>query len=158
MPDSVKKMAQTPIIFGLANPLPEISYEVVMATRQDVIFATGRGDYPNQVNNLLAFPYIFRGALDVRASTINGAMQQAAVKAIAALAQEEVPVLMRKYYGGTINFGKEYLLPKPMDPRLLTTVSIAVAQAAITSGVAKKPITNWDAHKLALLQRVGYQG
>lgn len=159
MPESVAKMAKYPIVFGLANPLPEISYQAVMDVRgDDVIFATGRVDYPNQVNNLIAFPYIFRGALDVRASTINGAMQLAAVQAIQTLAQEEVPILVRKYYSGTMGFGKEYLLPKPMDPRLLATVSIAVAQAAIASGVAKKSITNWEAYRLELLQRVGHQG
>ena len=157
MVDSVKKMAENPIIFGLANPLPEISYEIVMSARQDVIFATGRGDYPNQVNNLLAFPYIFRGSLDVRASSINGAMKQAAVQAIATLAQEEVSVLMRKYYGSTMHFGKEYLLPKPMDPRLLTSVSIAVAQAAMDSGVAKRAILDWGKYRIELFQRSGYQ-
>ncbi|MEF2228973.1 MAG: malic enzyme-like NAD(P)-binding protein [Candidatus Cardinium sp.] len=157
MSQSIERMTKDPIIFGLANPLPEISYRDVMATRPDVIFATGRSDYPNQVNNLLAFPYVFRGALDVRASAINGAMQQAAVQAIQQLAQEEVPVCVRKYYGGTIHFGKEYLLPKPMDARLLPTVSIAVAQAAMDSGVAKKPIHDWDAYKMELLERVGHQ-
>lgn len=157
MPESMEKMAKDPIVFGLANPLPEISYQDAMATRADVVFATGRGDYPNQVNNVLAFPYIFRGALDVHASTITTAMQQAAVKAIQTLAQEEVPILVRKYYGSPMNFGKTYLLPKPMDPRLLATVSIAVAKAAIASGVAKNPITNWDAYKQELVARVGNQ-
>ena len=155
MSESVTKMANDPIIFGLANPLPEISYQAVMAARSDVIFATGRGDYPNQVNNLLVFPYIFRGALDVHASTITGEMQQAAVHAIQKLAHEEVPVLVRKYYGSTMHFGKEYLLPKPIDPRLLTQVSLAVAQAAIASCVAKKLITDWDAYQLQLLKRIG---
>lgn len=154
--ESVKKMAPAPIIFGLANPFPEIGYETVMSARQDVIFATGRGDYPNQVNNLLAFPYLFRGALDVRAASINGAMKQAAVHAIAQLAQEEVPVLMRKYYGGPIQFGKAYILPKALDPRLLPAVSVAVAQAAMHSGVARLSITDWDTHKNSLLQRVGH--
>lgn len=157
MSQSIERMAKDPIIFGLANPVPEISYRDAMATRPDVIFATGRGDYPNQVNNLLAFPYIFRGALDVRASAINGAMQQAAVKAIQQLAQEEVPVYVRKYYGETMHFGKEYLLPKPMDTRLLSTVSIAVAQAAMDSGVARHPIHDWDAYRIELLERVGHQ-
>lgn len=156
MPESVSKMANNPIIFGLANPFPEIAYQTVMDVRKDVIFATGRGDYPNQANNLIAFPYIFRGALDVHASTINGAMQQAAVQAIQALAQEDIPVLVRKYYGETMSFGKEYILPKPMDPRLLSTVSTAVAQAAIASGVAKKSISDWDAYRQELVRRVGH--
>lgn len=155
MGQSVERMAKDPIIFGLANPVPEISYRDVMAARPDVIFATGRGDYPNQVNNLLAFPYIFRGALDVRAAAINGAMQRAAVQAIQQLAQEEVPVDVRKYYGGTMHFGKEYLLPKPMDRRLLATVSVAVAQAAIDSGVARNVIHDWDGYSMQLLERIG---
>lgn len=157
MSQSIERMAKDPIIFGLANPVPEISYRDAMATRPDVIFATGRSDYPNQVNNLIAFPYVFRGALDVSASAINGAMQQAAVQAIQKLAQEEVPVCIRKYYGGTIHFGKEYLLPKPMDTRLLFTVSIAVAQAAMDSGVAKSPINDWDAYKIELSKRIAHQ-
>lgn len=151
---SIIAMAKDPIIFGLANPLPEISYRDAMAARPDVIFATGRTDYPNQVNNLIAFPYIFRGALDVRASAINGAMQRAAVKAIQKLAQEEVPASVSNYYGGAMHFGKEYLLPKPMDSRLLPTVSVAVAQAAMQSGVAKNPINDWDAYSMELLERV----
>ncbi|WP_243017934.1 MULTISPECIES: malic enzyme-like NAD(P)-binding protein [Candidatus Cardinium] len=157
MSQSIERMAKDPIIFGLANPLPEISYQDAVATRPDVIFATGRSDYPNQVNNLIAFPYIFRGALDVSASVINGAMQQAAVQAIQKLAQEEVPVCVRKYYGGTMHFGKEYLLPKPMDARLLTTVSIAVAQAAIDSGVARKAIHDWETYSRGLLERIEKQ-
>jgi len=155
MADSVKKMAVNPIVFGLSNPLPEISYEMVMSARKEVIFATGRADYPNQINNLLAFPYIFRGAIDVNATAINGAMKLAAVEAIAALAQEEVPLLIRKYYGNTMHFGKEYLLPKGMDDRLLTTVSMAVAKAAMASGVATNGITDWDIYEELLLQRVG---
>lgn len=151
---SIIAMAKDPIIFGLANPLPEISYRDAMAARPDVIFATGRTDYPNQVNNLIAFPYIFRGALDVRASAINGAMQRAAVQAIQKLAQEEVPASVSNYYGGAMHFGKEYLLPKPMDSRLLPTVSVAVAQAAMQSGVARNPINDWDAYSMELLERV----
>lgn len=151
---SILAMAKDPIIFGLANPLPEISYRDAMAARPDVIFATGRTDYPNQVNNLIAFPYIFRGALDVRASAINGAMQRAAVQAIQKLAQEEVPASVSNYYGGAMHFGKEYLLPKPMDSRLLPTVSVAIAQAAMQSGVARNPINDWDAYSMELLERV----
>lgn len=158
MADSVAKMAPNPIIFALANPLPEITYETVMATRQDVIFATGRGDYPNQVNNLLAFPYIFRGTLDVGAYIINESMKQAAVYAIAGLAKEEVPVWIRKCYGDTLHFGKTYLLPKPMDNRLLMKVSFAVARAAMESGAAKHPILDWDQYASLLRQRVGLDG
>ncbi|MDD9140019.1 MAG: malate dehydrogenase [Candidatus Cardinium sp.] len=156
MAESVKKMAKNPIIFGLSNPLPEIAYEAVMAARADVVFATGRGDYPNQINNALAFPYLFRGALDVQATAINDAMKRAAVEAIQTLAHEEIPVIMRKYYGTNIHFGKTYLLPKVMDFRLLTHVSTAVAQVAITSGVAQKAITAWENYKLELLARVNY--
>lgn len=152
--ESVKKMAPHPIVFGLANPFPEISYKEVMAANKDVIFATGRGDYPNQVNNLLAFPYIFRGALDVRASKVNEMMQQAAVKAIAMLAQQEVPRYVGQYYEDNMSFGKGYILPKSIDPRLLPTVSMAVAKAAMDSGVARKPITNWDNYALTLSKRV----
>lgn len=151
---SVRKMAANPIVFGLANPTPEIAYETVLAARKDVIFATGRSDYPNQVNNLLVFPYLFRGALDVRAAAINGTMKQAAVHAIAKLAQEAVPEGVRKHYGGAIQFGKTYLLPKALDPRLLPTVSVAVAQAAIQSGVAQATIHDWELHKHNLLERV----
>ena len=157
MSQSIERMAKDPIIFGLANPLQEISYRDAMATRPDVIFATGRSDFPNQVNNLIAFPYIFRGALDVGASAINGVMQQAAVQAIQKLAQEEVPVGIRKYYGETIHFGKEYILPKPMDTRLLSTVSIAVARAAMDSGIARNPIHDWNAYAVQLLKRVNHQ-
>src|SRR5579872_1061409 len=143
-PEMLKKMADRPIIFALANPDPEIPYDVALATRPDAIVATGRSDYPNQVNNVLGFPFIFRGALDVRATQINEAMKLAAVKALAELAKKPVPDMVNMAYNEkNISFGKDYIIPKPIDPRLLTTVSPAVAKAAIESGVAKTSITNW---------------
>ncbi|MEJ8756457.1 NADP-dependent malic enzyme [Pontibacter sp. H259] len=155
-PDYVKLMAANPIIFALANPDPEIPYDVAMATREDLIMATGRSDHPNQVNNVLGFPYIFRGALDVRATEINEAMKLAAVRALATLAKEPVPEMVHKAYGdNTIAFGRFYLIPKPLDPRLITTVSPAVARAAMESGVAKYPITNWEAYEQELQERIG---
>ena len=154
--EMVKKMAENPIVFALANPDPEIPYEVAMASRSDIIMATGRSDHPNQVNNVLGFPYIFRGALDVRATEINEAMKLAAVRALAELAKEPVPDSVNKAYGDQrIAFGREYLIPKPLDPRLITTVSPAVAKAAIESGVAKRVITDWEAYHNELLERVG---
>ncbi len=155
--EMVQTMNPNPIVFALANPNPEISYEIAKAAREDLIFATGRSDYPNQINNVLGFPYIFRGALDVRAKTINEEMKLAAVKAIAALAKESVPDVVNAAYGLTrLSFGREYLIPKPMDPRLLTWVSVAVAKAAIESGVARKPITDWDAYASNLRELMGY--
>jgi malate dehydrogenase (oxaloacetate-decarboxylating)(NADP+) len=155
--DMVRSMNDNPIVFALANPNPEISYEKAKASRKDLIFATGRSDYPNQINNVLGFPYIFRGALDVRAKTINEEMKLAAVKAIAALAKESVPDVVNAAYGLTrLSFGKEYLIPKPMDPRLLTWVSVAVAKAAIESGVARKPITDWERYIANLRDLMGY--
>ncbi|MEJ8804452.1 NADP-dependent malic enzyme [Pontibacter sp. H249] len=152
----VKLMAPNPIIFALANPDPEIPYEVAMATREDLIMATGRSDHPNQVNNVLGFPYIFRGALDVRATEINEEMKLAAVNALAALAKEDVPEIVHKAYGdNTISFGRKYLIPKPLDPRLITTVSPAVAKAAMASGVARLPITDWLKYEQELQERIG---
>jgi len=153
----VQSMNSNPIVFALANPNPEISYEKAQASRPDIIFATGRSDYPNQINNVLGFPYIFRGALDVRATSINEEMKLAAVKAIAALAKEPVPDVVNSAYGlSVLSFGKEYLIPKPMDPRLLTCVSTEVAKAAIESGVARKTITNWKAYEDQLRDLMGY--
>lgn len=144
-PAMVNSMAERPIVFALANPDPEIAYEVAVTTRPDLIFATGRSDYPNQINNVLGFPYIFRGALDCGASAINEPMKLAAAKAIAALAREEVPEIVKKAYNDSaMGFGKDYILPKPMDPRLLETVSPAVARAAMESGIARHPITDWE--------------
>src|SRR6266496_3361360 len=141
-PDMIKSMARNPVVFAMANPDPEISYEDAIAVRKDIIMATGRSDYPNQVNNVLGFPYIFRGALDVRARQINEAMKLAAVKALADLAKTPVPDIVNLAYNKkNMAFGPEYIIPKPLDPRLLVTVSPAVAKAAITSGVAQKIIT-----------------
>jgi malate dehydrogenase (oxaloacetate-decarboxylating)(NADP+) len=152
----VKPMAEKPIVFALANPIPEISYDDAIAARPDVIMATGRSDYPNQVNNVLGFPYIFRGALDVRASGINEEMKLAAVKALAALAKEPVPEIVNVAYNNiTLQYGPTYIIPKPMDPRLLVRVSTAVAKAAIESGVAKKDIADWDAYETELNRRKG---
>ncbi|WP_247236730.1 NADP-dependent malic enzyme [Telluribacter sp. SYSU D00476] len=155
-PEYVKLMAKDPIIFALANPDPEIAYDLAMSIREDLIMATGRSDHPNQVNNVLGFPYIFRGALDVRATEINEAMKLAAVKALAELAKEPVPELVTKAYGdSTITFGKEYLIPKPLDTRLITHVSPAVARAAMESGVARHHIENWDQYEQELMERIG---
>jgi malate dehydrogenase (oxaloacetate-decarboxylating)(NADP+) len=152
----VQLMAPDPIIFALANPDPEIDYDLAMSVREDLVMATGRSDHPNQVNNVLGFPYIFRGALDVRATEINEAMKQAAVKALAELAKEPVPEIVNKAYGdNSIVFGREYLIPKPLDPRLITSISPAVARAAMDSGVARKPIENWEKYDQELQERIG---
>ncbi len=154
--DMVRSMAKDCIVFAMANPDPEITYEDAMAARQDIIMATGRSDYPNQVNNVLGFPFIFRGALDVRATRINEAMKVAAVRALASLAKESVPEAVNKAYNVTnLSFGKNYIIPKPLDTRLITTVAPAVAKAAMDSGVALKPITDWDAYKNELSKRLG---
>jgi|TARA_R110002050_G_scaffold86307_7_gene183557 malate dehydrogenase (oxaloacetate-decarboxylating)(NADP+) len=154
--DQIKSMAANPIVFALANPTPEISYEEAMAARKDIIMATGRSDYPNQVNNVIGFPYIFRGALDVRATGINEEMKLAAALAIANLAKEPVPDIVNKAYGESkLAFGKTYLIPKPLDPRLITTIAPAVAKAAMKSGVAKTHIEDWDAYELDLQERIG---
>jgi len=149
-------MAKNPIVFAMANPDPEIDYNLAIATRKDIIMATGRSDHPNQVNNVLGFPYIFRGALDVRATKINEAMKMAAVRALAALTKEPVPEQVNIAYGETrLNFGKEYIIPKPFDPRLITMVAPAVAKAAMESGVALNPITDWEKYEVELLERLG---
>lgn len=154
--DMVKSMGKNPIVFAMANPDPEISYEEAIAARKDVIMATGRSDYPNQVNNVLGFPYIFRGALDVRATQINEAMKLAAVKALAELAKTPVPDIVNMAYNEkSISFGPTYIIPKPLDPRLLATVAPAVARAAMESGVAKYPIANWEDYTLQLNKRLG---
>ena len=154
--EMVKSMAKKPIVFAMANPDPEISYEDATEVRNDIIMATGRSDYPNQVNNVLGFPYIFRGALDVRATTINEEMKLAAVKALAALTKEPVPDIVNLAYNQkTITFGADYIIPKPVDPRLLSTVAPAVAKAAMASGVAKKEIINWGAYEVELNKRLG---
>ncbi len=155
-PDMLLSMADNPIVFAMANPNPEIKYETAVATRKDIIMATGRSDHPNQVNNVLGFPFIFRGALDVRAKKINEAMKMAAVKALARLAKEPVPEQVNIAYGETrLTFGKEYIIPKPFDPRLIAEVPPAVAKAAMDSGVAEDPITDWEAYKDRLRERLG---
>jgi malate dehydrogenase (oxaloacetate-decarboxylating)(NADP+) len=155
-PEMVKSMAKNPIVFAMANPDPEISWEDATGARKDIIMATGRSDYPNQVNNVLGFPYIFRGALDVRAKQINEAMKLAAVKALAELTKTPVPDIVNMAYGEkNITFGENYIIPKPLDPRLLATVAPAVAKAAMESGVAQQPITNWDGYITSLNKRLG---
>lgn len=155
-PEDLMNMAQKPIVFALANPDPEIDYDLAKRTRPDALLATGRSDHPNQVNNVLGFPYIFRGALDVRATEINEEMKLAAVKALATLTKEPVPDMVVKAYGtDKLKFGPEYLIPKPLDPRLITTVSPAVAKAAMDSGMAKNPITDWGAYHNELQKRIG---
>lgn len=155
-PEMLKSMADNPIVFAMANPDPEIEYDLAIATRKDVIMATGRSDHPNQVNNVLGFPFIFRGALDVRATKINEAMKMAAVKALADLAKEPVPEQVNIAYGETkLIFGREYIIPKPFDPRLIEYVPPAVAKAAMDSGVATAPITDWDKYRDELYERMG---
>lgn len=154
--EMVAKMAPRPIVFAMANPDPEITWEDATSIRTDIIMATGRSDYPNQVNNVLGFPYIFRGALDVRATQINEAMKLAAVKALAELTKTAVPDIVNMAYNeSAIAFGPNYIIPKPLDPRLISTISPAVAKAAMESGVAKKSITNWDAYEIELNKRLG---
>ena len=155
-PEMVLSMPKNPIVFALANPDPEIDYEAATAVRKDIIMATGRSDFPNQVNNVLGFPYIFRGALDVRAKSINEAMKLAAVKALAELAKSAVPDLVNMAYNQqSLSFGSEYIIPKPLDPRLLSTLAPAVAKAAVASGVAQQIITNWEEYEVQLNKRLG---
>lgn len=155
-PEALLSMANQPIVFALANPDPEIPYDLAMATRDDIVMATGRSDHPNQVNNVLGFPYIFRGALDVRATAINEEMKLAAVRALAEMTKLPVPEIVSKAYGEkSIKFGKDYLIPKPLDPRLIANISSAVAKAAMDSGVAKTNIDDWEEYKLELEERVG---
>ncbi|MCS6981828.1 MAG: NADP-dependent malic enzyme [Flavobacteriales bacterium] len=154
--DDLRTMAPNPIVFALANPDPEISYEEAIASRDDIIVATGRSDYPNQVNNVLGFPFIFRGALDVRATCINEEMKLAAVRALADLARQPVPEIVHQVYNEPhISFGRHYIIPKPVDPRLIYTVAPAVARAAMESGVARQPITDWEEYREQLKNRLG---
>ena len=156
--DMVRSMADQPIVFALANPVPEISYEDAMDSRPDVLMSTGRSDYPNQINNVIGFPYIFRGALDVHATAINEEMKLAAVHAIADLAKQPVPdVVNDVYHVNNLTFGRDYFIPKPVDPRLITEVSAAVAKAAIESGVARETITDWAAYKNRLRELLGQE-
>ncbi|MBO4664646.1 MAG: NADP-dependent malic enzyme [Bacteroidaceae bacterium] len=156
--DMVRSMADNPIVFALANPVPEITYEEAMAARPDVLMSTGRSDYPNQINNVIGFPYIFRGALDTASTAINEDMKLAAVRAIAALAKKPVPDIVNEvYHVNNFTFGRDYFIPKPVDPRLITEVSMAVARAAMESGVARKPIEDWDAYAAHLKQIMGQE-
>ncbi|MDG1709590.1 MAG: malic enzyme-like NAD(P)-binding protein, partial [Schleiferiaceae bacterium] len=155
-PEMIKNMSKNAIVFALANPDPEISYDLAKSTREDLIMATGRSDNPNQVNNVLGFPYIFRGALDVRSTEINEEMKLAAVYAIAQLAKEPVPEIVNLVYGSrNLTFGPDYIIPKPFDPRLIYTVAPAVAKAAMASGVAQTSISDWDAYEENLRNRLG---
>ena len=153
--EMLASMADEPVVFAMANPDPEITYEDAMATRNDLIFATGRSDYPNQINNVLGFPFIFRGALDVRASTINEEMKLAGSRALAALAREPVPEeVLRAYNIESLSFGKDYIIPKPLDPRLISCIASCVAKAAIDTGVARRPVNDWDAYRKSLDKRL----
>src|SRR6202012_4528847 len=153
--EMVKRMAERPIVFPMANPDPEITPEDVKEVRPDALVATGRSDYPNQINNVLGFPYIFRGALDVRASTINDPMKIAAAEALAALAREDVPAEVAAAYSGQrLKYGPDYLIPTPFDPRLIWAVPSAVAKAAMDSGVARKPIIDMGGYRAALKARL----
>ena len=148
-------MNSDPIVFAMANPDPEITYEDAKAAREDVIMATGRSDYPNQINNVLGFPFIFRGALDVRASRITENMKMAAAKALAELAHEPITEEVRAAYGGKdFTFGRDYIVPKPFDPRVIEYEAVAVAKAACEDGVASAPITDWDAYRESLKKRM----
>lgn len=154
-PDMLLSMAKDPIVFAMANPDPEITYEEAMATRDDVIMGTGRSDYPNQINNILGFPFIFRGALDVRATEITENMKAAAARALASLAKEPVPEEVKKAYGGKeFSFGRDYIVPKPFDPRVIERDAVAVARAAVEDGVAQEPITDWDGYVMELRERM----
>ncbi|WP_422480240.1 malic enzyme-like NAD(P)-binding protein [Pleomorphochaeta sp. DL1XJH-081] len=156
-PEMLNSMAKDPIVFAMSNPNPEIPYEVAVATRSDVIMATGRSDYPNQINNVLGFPFIFRGALDVRASSISEGMKMAAAKALAALAKEPVPEVVRKAYGGKdFTFGRNYIVPKPFDPRVIEWEAVAVAKAACEEGIALHPITDWEGYQKSLAERMAH--
>ena len=154
--EMVQRMAKDPIVFAMANPNPEISYEDAMAARKDIIFATGRSDYPNQINNVLGFPFIFRGALDVRSKTINEEMKIAAALALAQLTKEDVPESVNAAYNSkNLIFGRDYIIPKPLDPRLITRVACAVAKAAMETGVARNPISDWEQYEIELMKRMG---
>lgn len=154
--EMIKSMSENPIVFALANPQPEIAYDTAVAARPDIIMATGRSDHPNQVNNVLGFPFIFRGALDVRALCINDEMKLAAVKALAELSKQSVPEEVTEAYNvKSLTFGKDYIIPKPLDPRLIAEVSMAVARAAMESGVARNPIKDWDSYRSQLMKRMG---
>jgi malate dehydrogenase (oxaloacetate-decarboxylating)(NADP+) len=154
-PEMLKSMAKNPIVFAMSNPNPEIKYELAVATRSDLIMATGRSDYPNQINNVLGFPFIFRGALDVRSVKISEGMKLAASKALAGLAKEPVPKEVKAAYGGKdFTFGHNYIVPKPFDPRVIEWEAVAVAKAACEEGLAKYPIKDWEAYRKSLRDRM----
>ena len=156
-PEMLLSMAKDPIVFAMSNPNPEITYELATATRKDVIMATGRIDYPNQINNVLGFPFIFRGALDVRAAKISEGMKMAAALALAKLAKERVPEVVKKAYGGQdFTFGRNYIVPKPFDPRVIEWEAVAVAKAACEEGLARKPITDWEGYRKSLVERMAH--
>lgn len=153
-PEMLLSMAATPIVFAMANPNPEIGYELAVKTRSDIIMATGRSDFPNQINNVLGFPFIFRGALDVKAKKISEKMKMAAAKALAELAKQSVPDEVRSAYGRDFSFGKEYIVPKPFDKRVIEWEAVAVAKAACEEGLARKPISDWESYKKSLAERM----
>ncbi len=154
-PEMLLSMDRDPVVFAMSNPNPEIDYDLAMATRSDLIMATGRSDYPNQINNVLGFPFIFRGALDVRSTIISEGMKMAAAKALAQLAKEPVPESVAKAYGGVkFSFGRNYIVPKPFDPRVIEYEAVAVAKAACEEGLAAKPITDWEAYRVSLVKRM----
>ncbi|MDD3997150.1 MAG: malic enzyme-like NAD(P)-binding protein [Sphaerochaetaceae bacterium] len=156
-PEMLLSMAKDPIVFAMSNPNPEITYELATATRKDVIMATGRSDYPNQINNVLGFPFIFRGALDVRAAKISEGMKMAAALALAKLAKERVPEVVKKAYGGQdFTFGRNYIVPKPFDPRVIEWEAVAVAKAACEEGLARKPLTDWEGYRKSLVERMAH--
>lgn len=153
-PEMLLSMASNPIVFAMANPNPEIGYELAVKTRSDIIMATGRSDFPNQINNVLGFPFIFRGALDVKAKKISEKMKMAAAKALAELAKQSVPDEVRSAYGRDFSFGKEYIVPKPFDKRVIEWEAVAVAKAACEEGLARKPISDWESYKKSLAERM----
>lgn len=156
-PEMLLSMAKDPVVFAMSNPNPEIAYDLAVATRSDLIMATGRSDFPNQINNVLGFPFIFRGALDVRASRISEGMKMAAAKALASLAKEPVPEVVRKAYGGKdFTFGRNYIVPKPFDPRVIEYEAVAVAKAACEEGLALHPITDWEGYRQSLVDRMAH--
>jgi malate dehydrogenase (oxaloacetate-decarboxylating)(NADP+) len=156
-PEMLNSMAKDPIVFAMSNPNPEIAYDVAIATRSDVVMATGRSDFPNQINNVLGFPFIFRGALDVRATMISEGMKMAAAKALADLAKEPVPEVVRRAYSGKeFTFGRNYIVPKPFDPRVIEWEAVAVAKAACEEGLALRPITDWDGYRESLKKRMAH--
>ncbi|MCH3916915.1 MAG: malate dehydrogenase [Spirochaetia bacterium] len=153
-PEMLKSMAKDPVVFAMSNPNPEIDYQLAISTRDDLIMATGRSDYPNQINNVLGFPFIFRGALDVRASQITEGMKMAAAKALAQLAKQPCVKEVTRAYGREFSFGRDYIVPKPFDPRVIEYEAVAVAKAACEEGVAAHPITDWDAYRASLVKRM----